>query len=132
MVDNSWPSISVTAERIIHLEKSGARRDGEPPGTAREQTVHPMKVTCDREKLLTAFQTASAVAPARSPKPILQNVKLEVTGEGAIVMATDLEIGIRVSVPGIVVDVPGSAVLGIQRFGSILRESSDAVLRLET
>ena len=38
-----------------------------------------MKVTCDREKMLPAFQTAAAVAPARSPKPILQNVKLEVT-----------------------------------------------------
>ena len=91
-----------------------------------------MKVTCDREKLLAAFQTASAVAPARSPKPILQNVKLEVTAEGAIVMATDLEIGVRVNVPGIQIEVPGSAVLGIQRFGSILRESSDANLRLET
>ena len=91
-----------------------------------------MKVTCDREKLLAAFQTAAAVAPARSPKPILQNVKLEVTPEGAIVMATDLEIGVRVNVPGIQVEVPGSAVLGIQRFGSILRESSDATLRMET
>ena len=38
-----------------------------------------MKVTCDREQLLAAFQTAAAVAPARSPKPILQNVKIEVT-----------------------------------------------------
>ena len=38
-----------------------------------------MKITCDREKLLAAFQTAAMVAPTRSPKPILQNVKLEVT-----------------------------------------------------
>jgi DNA polymerase-3 subunit beta len=90
-----------------------------------------MKVTCDREKLLAAFQTASAVAPARSPKPILQNVKLEVSASGAIVMATDLEIGVRVEVPGVQVDVPGSAVLPVGRFGLILRESSDATLRLE-
>ena len=39
-----------------------------------------MKATCDREKLLHAFQMAASVAPARSPKPILQNLKLEVTG----------------------------------------------------
>jgi DNA polymerase-3 subunit beta len=91
-----------------------------------------MKVTCDREKLLAAFQTASAVAPARSPKPILQNVKLEVSADSAIVMATDLEIGIRVVVPGVEAEVPGSAVLPINRFASILRESSDATLRLET
>ena len=29
-----------------------------------------MKITCDREKLLAAFQTAAMVAPTRSPKPI--------------------------------------------------------------
>jgi DNA polymerase-3 subunit beta len=91
-----------------------------------------MKVTCDREKLLSAFQTAAAVAPTRSPKPILQSVKLEVAGDNAMVLATDLEIGLRVSVPGIQSDVPGSAILPIGHFGSILRESSDATLRIET
>ncbi|HEY5312114.1 MAG TPA: DNA polymerase III subunit beta, partial [Pirellulales bacterium] len=95
-----------------------------------------MKVTCDREKLLAAFQTAAAVAPSRSPKPILQNVKIEVAADGAtttaVLIATDLEIGVRVEVPGIAADVPGTAVLPIGRFGSILRESSDATLRLES
>lgn len=91
-----------------------------------------MKVTFDREKLLAAFQVAASVAPARSPKPILQNVKLEVTKDSAMVMATDLEIGVRVAVSGMQIDAPGSAVLPIDRFGRILRESSDANLRLET
>ena len=50
-----------------------------------------MKTTCNREKLLHAFQTVAPVAPARSPKPILQNVKFEVTKDAAILMATDLE-----------------------------------------
>jgi len=90
-----------------------------------------MKISCDREKLLAAFQTAAAVAPARSPKPILQNIKLEVTEQSAILMATDLEVGIRIQVPGIDVQVPGSAILPLGRFGSILRESSDEQLRLE-
>ena len=91
-----------------------------------------MKVTCDREKLLHAFQTAASVAPTRSPKPILQNVKLEVRADGATLMATDLEIGIRIDVPGLEVSVPGSVVLPISRFGSILRESSDEKLYLES
>jgi DNA polymerase-3 subunit beta len=90
-----------------------------------------MKVTCDREALLTAFQTAASVVPSRSPKPILQNIKLEVTDGGAILMATDLEVGIRIQVAGIQPEVPGSAVLPLGRFGSILRESSDSTLRLE-
>jgi DNA polymerase-3 subunit beta len=91
-----------------------------------------MRLTCDREKMHSAFQSAAAVAPARSPKPILQNVKLEVRADGGVVLATDLEVGIRVEVPGIEAETPGSVVLPIARFGSILRESSDAKLRLET
>jgi DNA polymerase-3 subunit beta len=92
----------------------------------------PMKVTCDREKLQAAWQTAAAVAPARSPKPILQNVKFEVREQGAMLLATDLEIGVRVEVPSVEIESPGNAVLPVQRFGQILRESSDANLRIET
>jgi DNA polymerase-3 subunit beta len=90
-----------------------------------------MKITCQREKLLAAFQTAASVAPARSPKPILQNVKLEVSDQKATLTATDLEVGIRIEVPGITVEVPGCTVLPIARFGSILRESTDEKLRLD-
>lgn len=91
-----------------------------------------MKITCQREKFLHAFQTAASVAPARSPKPILQNVKLEASAEKATLIATDLEVGIRIDVAGIDVEAPGSAVLPVGRFGSILRESSDEKMRLET
>src|ERR1700691_6051046 len=92
-----------------------------------------MKLTCDREQLLAAFQTASSVAPTRSPKPILQNVKIEAAKEGVILLATDLEIGIRIQVAGMEVESPGAALLSINRFGSILREcSGDARLFLET
>lgn len=91
-----------------------------------------MKITCNREKLLHAFQTVAAVAPARSPKPILQNVKLEVTPERATLMATDLEVGIRYDVTGIEVESGGAAVLPVGRFGSILRESNDATFRIES
>ena len=88
-----------------------------------------MKAICEREKLLHAFQTAAGVAPTRSPKPILQNLKLEVTPEAAMLVGTDMEIGIRMVVPGFVIEEPGSAVLPISRFGSILRESSDEKLQ---
>lgn len=91
-----------------------------------------MKATCERDKLLHAFQMAASVAPARSPKPILQNVKLETTMEGAILMGTDLEVGIRIEVPGFDVESPGSVVLPRDRFGKILSESSDEKLVLES
>ena len=90
-----------------------------------------MKFTCDREKLLHAFQMAAGVASSRSPKPILQNIKLELTEDTATLMATDLEVGIRIEVPGFAVEGAGSAVLPKDRFGRILRENSDEKLFVE-
>jgi DNA polymerase III subunit beta len=90
-----------------------------------------MKFVCERDKLLSAFQTAATVAPSRSPKPILQNVKLIVTSQQATLLATDMETGIRIDVPGIEVEAVGSAVLPVGRFGSILRESLDTKLQVE-
>ncbi len=91
-----------------------------------------MKLTCEREKFLHAFQTVASVAPTRSPKPILQNVKLEVSEQVATLMGTDLEVGIRMEVSGFTVESPGTVVLPIARFSSILRESSDEKLSLES
>ena len=78
-----------------------------------------MKIVCNREKLLHAFQTVASVSPARSTKPILQNVKIEVGSDQTTLMATDLEIGIRYEVPGVEVLTPGAAILSVGRFGSI-------------
>ena len=91
-----------------------------------------MKMTCEREKLLHAFQAAASVAPARSPKPILQNLKLELTADRGILMGTDLEVGIRIDVPGICVETTGSVVLPIARVLSILRESTDETLAIDS
>ncbi|OHB86042.1 MAG: DNA polymerase III subunit beta [Planctomycetes bacterium RBG_16_64_12] len=91
-----------------------------------------MKLNCEREKFLHAFQTAASVVPPRSPKPILENVKLEAAPGRATLMATDLEIGIRIDATGVEVQSPGDVVLPIRRFGAILRESSDAKLFLES
>jgi len=91
-----------------------------------------MKVVCEREKLLQAFQVAAGVASTRTPKPILENIKLEAGSGVATVMATDLEIGIRIDVAGIEVEAGGSVVLPIKRVGGILRESSDQKLSIET
>jgi len=91
-----------------------------------------MKITCNREKLMHAFQTVAGIAPVRSPKPVLHNVKLDVTADSATLMATDLEVGIRYDVAGIDVDTPGSVLLPVDKFGSILRESSDDAFRIES
>src|SRR5262245_1624440 len=90
-----------------------------------------MKIICQRDKLSEAFQIAAMFAPTRSPKAILQNVKLTVSKEGGVLQATDMEVGVRVNLDGIEVEKPGSAVLPVVNFGSILRENSDEKLSLE-
>ena len=85
-----------------------------------------MRALCNREALLTAFGMVSGVVPARSPKPILQNVKLVADADdGSVLMGTDLEVGIRHRVLGIKVEQPGSVILPTAQIGSILRTSTD-------
>src|SRR5438045_9020904 len=91
-----------------------------------------MKIVCDREKLLSAFQTAALFAPGRSPKEILTNIKLDVDKDGASFSATDMEVGVRIKIEGLDVDAPGSAILPLVQFGAILRESSDQKLRIDS
>lgn len=90
-----------------------------------------MKITCNREQFLSAFQAAAAVASSRTTKPILQNVKLECTKDSVIVMATDLEIGIRVAVSGVDVISTGSVALPASSFGAFLRGASGEDLAIE-
>ena len=92
-----------------------------------------MKALCNREGLLDALGKVGGVVPARSPKPILQNVKLVADpDEGSTLMATDLEVGIRCRVLGVKVDQPGTVILPTQRIQSILRTSTDEELAIET
>src|SRR3954469_2724879 len=91
-----------------------------------------MKALCNREELLAAFGMVGGVVPARSPKPILQNIKLVADLDGrSILIATDLEVGIRYQVLGVKVDQPGAVILPTARVGSILRTSTDDELALE-
>lgn len=110
------------------LENKNAAETSRPSGKENQA----MKISCDREQLLQAFQTVATVAPARSPKPILQNVKLDASEGQATLMATDLEIGIRHQVTGVDIQSPGVVVLSVARFGSILRESTDETIHIES
>ena len=57
-----------------------------------------MKAICQREGLLAASQLASAAIPAKDLKPILKNLKA-VAGDGrCTLIATDMEVGIRLDV----------------------------------
>lgn len=91
-----------------------------------------MKALINRKGLLAAFQAVASVAPTRSPKPILQSLKLIVGDDGSTLMASDLEIGIRYRVLGVKVDHPGSVILPTAKMQQILATSSDEELSIET
>lgn len=91
-----------------------------------------MKIKCLREPLLSAFQIAATVAPTRTPKTILRNVKMRISAEGSILMATDMEIGMRIEFSGVEIQQPGDVLLPVAQFGSILRESNDEHLQIES
>jgi DNA polymerase-3 subunit beta len=89
-----------------------------------------MKAVCPREVLLSACQLASAAIPAKEVKPILKNLKA-VAGDGrCTLMATDLELGIRLDVVSLTIQEPGEAILPAGKLIAILRESLDNELEL--
>ncbi len=92
-----------------------------------------MKIVCQRESLTNGFVLAASIAPSRSPKEILMNVKVTAAGGKLVFVATDMEVGIRLEVEdGIEIETEGTALLPVSRMMSILRESNDETLTIET
>lgn len=84
-----------------------------------------MKAACDRAALTRSVQVASGVVAPRSPKPALGCVKMDATEEGVTLLATDLEVGIRIVLDKMDVSEPGVGLVPAERFHAILRELED-------
>lgn len=91
-----------------------------------------MKITCKRDKLSHAFTVAASVVKPQSTKPILKNVKMDVSEDSAVLLGTDMEIGIRIQVPDVVVDTPGTVILPVDRLGALLKESPEEEFIIES
>lgn len=90
-----------------------------------------MKALCPREALLAACQLASVAVPSRDVKPILRNLKMIADKDGVTLLATDLELGVRLAVRSVKVERAGEALLPASRLVSILREATDDELTIE-
>lgn len=90
-----------------------------------------MKVTCQTEGLLAACQIAQMAVAPRTTKPVLSNVKAIAHDDALVLMATDLEVGIRYELRGIKVSRGGSAILQVGKLVNILREATDAELTID-
>ena len=71
-----------------------------------------MKLICDRLALLDALSATSSVTSTRTPKPILQCVRLTAEKDQFIVTAYDQEVGLRYRVQQVDVTKPGETLVG--------------------
>jgi len=91
-----------------------------------------MKVVADRGKLAHVVQLAGAICPSRSARPILESLLFECDDHTGTIMATDLEVGVRLEIPDLTVEVPGKALFPYRLISSVLREISEEQIRLES
>jgi DNA polymerase-3 subunit beta len=94
-----------------------------------------MKVICDRGALVESLNLIGGVVVSRTPKPALTCVKLSArSGDdaGLTLSATDHEVAVRLTTPRVEVQQPGEALIPADKFASIVRESIDPTVTLET
>lgn len=90
-----------------------------------------MKVICNRGALLEALTVTSNVVQARTPKPVLQCVKVTAADDRLTIAATDLEVSIRYSDSQVQIEQPGETLVPADKFRDIVRESVDDTLAIE-
>jgi DNA polymerase III subunit beta len=90
-----------------------------------------MKVICNRGALLDALIVAGNVVAARTPKPVLQCVKLTADNDRLTVAATDLEVAIRYSDSQVQIEQGGEVLVPADKLRDIVRESVDDTLAIE-
>jgi DNA polymerase III subunit beta len=90
-----------------------------------------MKVICNRGALLEALTVCGNVVQARTPKPVLQCVKLTAADDRLTVSATDLEVAIRYADSQVQIEQPGETLVPADKLRDIVRESVDDTLSIE-
>lgn len=83
-----------------------------------------MRVTVEREVLLTALHRVQGIVEKRNTMPSLANVLLEAKKEGLDIAATDLELGMR-GLYKATVEEPGSVTFSARKLYEILKEIKD-------
>jgi DNA polymerase-3 subunit beta len=84
-----------------------------------------MKVIAQTAALGEALALAGSIVATRTPKPVLQCVKLIAAGKALTVLSTDLEASCRYQVTAVKVEKEGEALVPAERLGAIVRESTD-------
>jgi DNA polymerase-3 subunit beta len=83
-----------------------------------------MELTIQKQFLLDALQLAQGIVEKRSSMPILSNVLIETSGEEVQIVATDLQVSIRLKCPAKIMGPGGISILA-RKFYEIIRELPD-------
>ena len=90
-----------------------------------------MKLVTPREPFLHLLQFAASVCPTRSPRPILSDIRLEVTDGQLRMAATDGEISVRLHLEDEALTGEGLAVLPAATLLSAVRSMASETVSLE-
>jgi DNA polymerase-3 subunit beta len=80
-----------------------------------------MKITCEKENLLSGIQVVYGTTTLKSTLPILSNILVETKKDGIRLTATDLDIGIINDIP-MKVELEGAVTIPAKRFFDIIKE----------
>jgi DNA polymerase-3 subunit beta len=90
-----------------------------------------MKAICNRGAFLDALNLTGNVVAARTPKPVLQCLKLTADANSLTVAATDLEVAIRYRDNQVQIEQQGETLVQADKLRDIVRESIDDTLSIE-
>lgn len=87
-----------------------------------------MKLKIDRNVFAKAFNLVASATASKSPKPVLENVKMTAKGNSVLLQATDLEIGIRTRIEDCEIAQDGDVILPAVKLKQILQVCKDSTL----
>ena len=91
-----------------------------------------MKLRFNRQEAADALKAICAVAASRTPKPVLQCVRLDVRSDVLLLAATDQELSLELAVTQVEVGEPGETLANAETVSRIVNECSDETLTMET
>ena len=91
-----------------------------------------MKVIAQTAALQEALTVAGSIIATRTPKPVLQCIKLVAKDKTLTLLATDLEAGCRYTLTAVQIKEEGEALIPAARLTGIVRESGAESLTIET
>ena len=91
-----------------------------------------MKVIAQTAALQEALTVTGSIIASRTPKPVLQCIKLVAKDKTLTLLATDLEAGCRYSLTAVQIEEEGEALIPAARLAGIVREAAGESLTIET